>query len=249
MLVENKFLFLSLPRCVSTAFYVSCLKQGISVRRVNEEIDKSNTKLDLNKDSDIRQLSHAHETVSELRTKFGDEYQIVSIKRNKYERFYSFYKKFCKELIDNRYDIEMMDYFEYFTNLNSETFFNLKDIRLTADYGEVTNKFKEIHNLDFSKFDIKIQYSFNSLIYFMLKPISHWTEYESNIMWFSYDNLIEFENWVSNTINKDFKLDRVNSSEHKKLNPKMVIDNKFIDLYDKTYRNYDLDTKINRSLL
>ena len=83
----------------------------------------------------------------------------------------------------------------------------------------------------------------------MLKPISHWTEYESNILWFEFTDLSKLENWVSTQIGKDFKLERVNSSEHTKLNPKMVIDANFKDLYDKTYRNYDLDTKLNRSLL
>jgi hypothetical protein len=83
----------------------------------------------------------------------------------------------------------------------------------------------------------------------MLKPMSHWTEYESNIKWFDFTDLSKLETWVSNELNKDFKLERVNSSEHSKLNPKMVVDKNFMDLYDKTYHNYDLDTKINRSLL
>ena len=249
MLVENKFLFLSLPRCISTAFYVSCMKQGLDVKRVNEEIDELNLKLDLNKESDIKQIAHAHETVSELRNKFGKSYQIITVRRNKYERFYSFYKKFCKELIDNRFDIKMENYFEYFTNISPENFFNFKGIKLTDDYAELTAKFKEIHNLDFSVHNNKIQYSFNSLIYFMLKPMSHWTEYDSNIKWFDFTDLSKLEMWVSNELNKDFKLERVNSSEHKKLNPKMVVDKNFMDLYDKTYHNYDLDTKINRSLL
>lgn len=249
MLIEDKFLFLSLPRCISTAFYVSSLKQGIVVKRVNDEIDKSNSKLDLYKDSGIKQLSHAHETVSELRNKFGKDYPIISVKRNKYERFYSFYKKFCKELIDNRFDIKMENHFEYFTNISPENFFNFKNIKLTDDYSELTTKFKEIHNLDFTEYNNKIQYSFNSLIYFMLKPMSHWTEYESNIKWFDFTDLSKLETWVSYELNKNFKLERVNSSEHTKLNPKMVIDTDFKDLYDKTYRNYDLDTKLNRSLL
>jgi len=249
MLVENKFLFLSLPRCISTAFYVSCMKQGVIVNRANDEIDKSNDKLNLNDVNDLRQLSHAHETVSQLREKFGKEHQIISVRRDKYERFYSFYKKFCKELIDNRFDIKMENYFEYFTNISPEIFFDLKGLSLTSDYSEITTKFKEIHNLDFSEYGNKIQYSYNSLIYFMLKPMSHWTEYESNIKWFDYTDLPSLENWVSKEINKDFRLERVNSSEHKKLKPKMVIDDDFMRLYDKTYGNYDLNTKINRSLL
>jgi hypothetical protein len=225
------------------------MKQGIIVNRANDEIDKSNDKLNLNDVNDLRQLSHAHETVSQLRGKFGKEYQIISVRRNKYERFYSFYKKFCKELIDNRFDVKMENYFEYFTNISPEIFFDLKGLSLTSDYNEVTTKFKEIHNLDFSEYNNKIQYSYNSLIYFMLKPMSHWTEYESDIKWFDYTDLPSLENWVSKEINKDFRLERVNSSEHKKLKPKMVIDDDFMRLYDKTYGNYDLNTKINRSLL
>jgi hypothetical protein len=249
MLVENKFLFLSLPRCISTAFYVTCLKQNIDVKRVNNHIDSFNKKLDINKPEDIIQLSHAHEKVSELKRAFGEEYPIITVKRDKYKRFYSFYKKFCKELIDNRYDIQMNDYFEYFTNMETEMFFDYKNIDINSNYDDLTTAFKIKHKLDFSKFSSKIQHSFNSLIFFMLKPMSFWTEYDPNLIWFDYDNLSSLEEWVSKEINKDFKLERVNSSEHKKLKPKMVVDDDFMRLYDKTYGNYDLNTKINRSLL
>ncbi len=249
MLVENKFLFLSLPRCISTAFYVSCMKQGLDVKRLNSQIDKDNSKLDLTNPKDIIQLSHAHESVSELKNSFGKNYPIITVKRDKYERFYSFYKKFCKELIDNRFGIEMRDYFDYFTQIEPKIFFDYGDLKLNSDYNEITTNFKKLHNIDFSAYNNKIQYSFNSLIFFMLKPVSHWTEYDPNLVWFDMKDLKKLELWVSDITNKDFKLERVNSSNHKELNPKMVIDSEFIELYDRLYGNYDLDTKINRTLL
>lgn len=40
MLVENKFLFISLPRCASTSFYISCIKNELDIQHYNDFIDE-----------------------------------------------------------------------------------------------------------------------------------------------------------------------------------------------------------------
>ena len=39
MLVENKFLFISLPSCASTSFYISCIKNELDIQHYNDFID------------------------------------------------------------------------------------------------------------------------------------------------------------------------------------------------------------------
>ena len=41
MLVDNKFFYISLPRCASTAFQISCVKQNINIQHVRDFIDNA----------------------------------------------------------------------------------------------------------------------------------------------------------------------------------------------------------------
>lgn len=40
MLIENKLLFISLPRCASTSFYISCIKNELDIQHYNDFIDE-----------------------------------------------------------------------------------------------------------------------------------------------------------------------------------------------------------------
>jgi len=72
MLVDNKFIYLSLPRCASTSFYISCLRNNIEVKHADETMfDKWNSNIDLSLDNETLAdlLVHSHEKITDLKTK------------------------------------------------------------------------------------------------------------------------------------------------------------------------------------
>ena len=95
MLVENKFIYVSLPRCGSTSFYISCVKSGFKIEHFAQSFITTQNK-SVNLDLDIEQLAdtiaHIHERLDVLLSKFGNEYEIISVKRDKYQTFISIWK-------------------------------------------------------------------------------------------------------------------------------------------------------------
>ena len=102
MLIDKKFIFLSLPRCASTSFMITCLKNDISVEHAVSSNDNQLSKIEgwqnMNNDELADTLSHFHEPLNNLQLKFGNEYQVISIRRNRYERFLSLWKHIIDEL-------------------------------------------------------------------------------------------------------------------------------------------------------
>ena len=48
MLVENKFLFVNLPRCASTSFHISCLRSGFKIEHYAQSVvDEYHTPINL----------------------------------------------------------------------------------------------------------------------------------------------------------------------------------------------------------
>mgnify|MGYP000865735466 CR=1 FL=1 len=76
MLVNNKFLFISLPRCASTSFYISCLRNGFDIKHFDQKfIDSAKDYINLNLDNEklADKMSHTHEKINNLIEKFGNE--------------------------------------------------------------------------------------------------------------------------------------------------------------------------------
>jgi hypothetical protein len=58
-----------------------------------------------------------------------------------------------------------------------------------------------------------------------------------DIIWFDIKELNKLEEWVSNELNIDFKLEKINSSQH--FETKLKLDNEFIEKYNKIYGTFD----------
>ena len=58
-----------------------------------------------------------------------------------------------------------------------------------------------------------------------------------NIIWFDIDNLKELEKWVSKKLNRDFKMEKINSS--KQFNCAIEINSDFKEKYDNLYKEFD----------
>jgi hypothetical protein len=101
MLIDNKFLYVALPRCGSTSFHYSCIVNGLDVKNLNGRTDFDNSKIDFNSidESNIMNfIEHGHIPLIELQKKFGYNLPIIAVARNKYQRFYSLYKHIIFEM-------------------------------------------------------------------------------------------------------------------------------------------------------
>ena len=263
MLVDNKFFYLSLPRCASTSFHYSCLVNGIDVQTYNGEWEKSNSDVDFKSVDKMKLMDyiyHGHESIVELQSKFGNEYPIISVRRQRHERFYSLYK----HILFDFQRLGFVRFYEAFSklSLNELFFFTKNDItnkkqrwNIICDYlidrglleervdVSVTSKFRKSEE-EYFKIDKK-GYVVN-MIDILLTPISFWTNNDPNIIWFDFEELGKLESWVSDKTEKSFQLCPVNSSKH--MECKIVLDDNFKEKYDKIYDYYDFP-KNNKTLI
>jgi hypothetical protein len=235
MLVDNKFFYISLPRCASTAFQLSCIKNNIKIQHATDHIDKIIELTDKSLDIQIlkSKIFHTHESCSELFYKFGNNYEIISVKRNRHVRFISCWEHVIDELEKmNEYDaaniLKKLDENDilYYSSSNILDINNM--ITLVESF---LKKFSIEAKTDSGKFFLR------TMLSIQFQSISEWHEHNPNIIWFDFDKLYELEEWVSNKLEKPFKLERLNSSKHIECNLKLT-DN-FIKKYNKIYDSYD----------
>lgn len=238
MLVDNKFIYLSLPRCASTSFYITCLKNNIDIHHYSEDlVGKSNTNLDLTLDNETiaDNIVHAHEKITNLKLKFGNDYDVISVKRNRHERFISLWKHVI-DLISLRFPKHVFDIFK-----------NIKvDDLLAYTQNDLLSDTTKVQVLDtFFKNNGLVEYNdwyMKTIIYILINPTSYWHNNDPNIIWFDFDKMNELEEWVSDKLGKSFKLEKSNGSQHFDCN--IQLNEKFIDIYDSIYNFYDLPKQV-----
>lgn len=247
MLVDNKFFYISLPRCGSTSFHYSCIINGIDVKSVDSNVNFNNSKVDFTnvEQSDIMNfIDHGHDTLIELQKKYGYDLPIIAVNRNKHERFYSLYKHIIFDL--DRVGLTDLSYtFANFT-LDELFFFTKND--LISNDAKINRIKKYLFDNQYKTNNSKLElhdYVVNILNIF-LSPISHWTNNNPNIIWFEFDKLDKLDEWVTKTICKPFKMESLNSSKHIKCN--IELNDEFIKRYNDIYDYYDIQ-KINKTLI
>jgi hypothetical protein len=248
MLVDNKFLYISLPRCGSTSFHYSCIVNGLSVNNLDTRADYENSKIDFSSidESNIMNfIEHGHTPLIELQNKFGYDLPIIATKRDRYERFYSLYRHIIYDL--DRIGLTKLSSEICNLDLNELFFFKTMDIvskkkRYDSIYSFLIKLMPEIK---YNESDSFYQYVIN-VIDILLTPISHWHNHNKNIIWFDINQTDELEEWISDITHTKFKLKHVNSSKF--IQPKLNLDIEFIERYDSIYEYYDFP-KSNKSLL
>ena len=245
MLIDNKFLYISLPRCGSTSFHYSCILNGLSINNLDSSIDFSNSKKDFNfidESSIMNIIEHGHTSLIELQKKFGYDLPIIAVRRNKYERFYSLYKHIIFEL--DRIGVSDLSLKFANFNLNDAFFFDKFDMMTRESrYHCISNYI--LHISPELVYHELYQYIVN-IIDILLTPISHWHHHNKDINWFDINETKKLEEWVSNITNTEFKLRHVNSSSFIQTNFKF--DDAFIEKYDSVYEYYD-SPKSNKSVI
>lgn len=241
MLVDNKFIYLNLPRCASTSFHIACLKYGLDIKYYNDTIHSLNpTKLDKDFDNEIvaDNLTHSHEKITNLRKKFGPDLPVIAVKRNPYERYISLWK----HIIDELYRVGEMETFEIFKSLTVDELLSYKGSDLSSNQ----KKYSAINEF-FKKNNIPKRNSYvTAMIFMVMSPTSHYHNNDSSIIWFDIKELNLLEKWVSEKLGFDFKLEKTNSSQHFECS--IVNDEYFRKKYDTIYKNFD-NPKLNKSLI
>lgn len=242
MLVDNKFLFISLPRCASTSFYISCLRSGFDIQHFEQKwinSTKDNINLNLDNEKLADNLTHNHERINDLIKKFGNEYEIISIRRNKYEQFISIWKHII-DMIDMQYPSELTNIFKKI-NLDDILFF--KDLDLISQ----TSQMLIIDNfVKRNRIEKYINDYMKNMLLILFRPTSYWHNNNPKIKWFEFGNFRELEEWVSNKTGKPFKMESSNGSQH--FECELILNDKFIKKYNDIYDYYDIQ-KNNKTLI
>jgi hypothetical protein len=247
MLIDNKFIFINLPRCASYAFHISCLRNNFDIQFYRPSIitnaDLENLKK-MNNDTLVLNLPHHHERIVFLQEKFGKNYPTIAIKRDNYETFISLYKQLIKVSLRN----EETDIAEKLQNYSVDDilFFNKEMVLLASDYSRETLTDTFIEKL---KINLKNQGNHKFLKEFirtLISPKAWFHNNDPNIIWFDIDKIYELENWVSNITNTEFKLEKINESN--KIDCNLILNDTFKKKYDSIYSEYDTFKK-NKSII
>jgi hypothetical protein len=219
------------------------------VETLESNSSNNNSKIDFSSVNELEimnYISHGHEPLIELHKKFGTNYPVIAVNRNRYETFYSLYKHVLFDLKRAGFD----SVFNHFKNIDLDNlfFYKSEDLINKQTRWDTINEYLLKNNLISRRYVIPINLSLHSeeyiinIIDILITPASYWHNNDNNIIWFDINNLNEMAEWVSNTTGKPFELKNVNSSKHMDTN--LVLNDGFKERYDKIYNHYDLPKSI-----
>lgn len=244
MLVDNKFIYVNLPRCGSTSFHYSCILHDLDIKNMTDDWNNVNSKIDfkdIGEKNIMNFIGHGHERLPFLRKKFGVEYPVIAVKRDNHDMFYSLYKHVIFDL--KRCGASKV--YEYFKNMDLDQlfFFKTDEISTPQKRLEIINEFllknKLIKRAVTSSSQMTLQsdeYIVN-IIDILITPPSYWHNHDRDIIWFDIKDLDQLENWVTDKIGKPFKLKHVNSSQYIDCN--LNLDESFKIRYSQIYDVYN----------
>ena len=219
MLIENKFVFLAIPKCATMSFEDACLKNNFIIDYSPYELYNRGM---LN---GVKPTTHSHVPMYKLREIHGHNYPFVTIVREEVSRFVSAWKHILK--IIKHTDIE---FYNILKNVGNDEFCyhfgnHFKNLILT----------KEGVTLFLNQFSNKKHHEKHVIDIFVsvFTPVVDWTNNDTTLIKFSFENEIpQFEKWVSEMCNIDFKLSHINDT--KGIETNLIKDDFLIDFYQTT---------------
>jgi hypothetical protein len=233
MLVDKKFYYISLPRCASTSFHYTCLRHRIPIQTLSEDMDLQYQNInvgDFTNEELKTKYVHMHEQLTTLQKKFGENYPVIAVKRDRHETFISLWKY----IIDHVRLEYKQDLYEKFSKLTIDDILFFKPSTLPVDY----SKIEKLAIIFFKKNNIEWKPYLLNLMITLYIPKSAWHGDNKNIIWFDFNKLNEMEEWVSSILEKPFKLENFNTSQHIKSSIKL--DNHFKSKYNSVYDIHDI---------
>ena len=263
MLVENKFLFIALPRGASTAFEEACILHRFDIKHansnydfiyendkvyqnkihfpflddrfINEKTTKEKIEIDTNKFGKENIIYHPHERLIHLLKNFGYDYPVVAIKRNKFHRFVSQFSKVLELLYQQKDFIS----YDILSKINSKELFCF-DPKLILE-----EKYETIAQIVIDTFKLNKNNLFLiNILQLLFKPMSYWHGNNDKIIWFTLEDnqsMNDLQNWVSDITKKKFVLHKSNNIKQP-ISHLLKVDKEFRWLFD----NYYLQTEKNQ---
>lgn len=219
MLVDNKFLFLKIPRTATVAFERSCFLAGFSIK-----YPTNNVLAQRQADRGLEPRRHAHERISKLREHFGYDYPVIAINRDPLDRFLSAWKyviKFIAEynvtaaqILTSTTTLDFINAWENEIGFSS----NLQDIE------KCSNFFKRL-------IPTGLPYSKNTYMIFssVMTAPSRWHENDESILYFNLKENSKIEKYVKEITGKPF--DFIITNHTKNIECNLTIDGSLEDFY------------------
>lgn len=234
MLVDNKFYYISLPRCGSVSFVHACVESNLNIKyfsqESNDDLNIVYDKMSKGEEIPIILFRHSHEEINLLQEKYGYNLKIIAVKRDRHERFISHWKqvvKMCAQIGDFHSEKKLKDLGE-----DDILFYNLNDFGVNFDNANsICHEFIKKHNLSYTN---EYLYKFLRILYI---PMSHYHRFYKDIIWFDFKDLSKMEEWVSKETNTNFKLNKKNTSTQ--IETKLNLNDNFIRKYNQIYDDYD----------
>ena len=210
MLVENKFVFVKIPKNASTSVQNSFFLHDIHVNQ-DEEINIINQlSIEKIKNGQFFDIPNYHQHISVLYSKFPKEkYKYVGIKRDSTDRFISAYKHILYKIKYGNYNAKVdflkfneNDLIEYLTPV-------LQKIGTIVGINE--NHYQIVKDF-FCDNDDEIENSSWLMLVKNFQSQYFWGINEMDYV-FDFNNLKNFEKFISNELNIDFHLLHENSTD------------------------------------
>ena len=216
MLIENKFVFVAVPKCATMSFEDACLKNNFTIDYSPYELYNRGM---LN---GVSPTTHSHVPITKLREIHGHNYPFVTIVREEVSRFVSAWKHTLK-VIKNT-DIK---FYNLLKNVSNDEFCyhfgnHFKNLKLT----------KESVILFLNQFSDKKKHEKHVIDIFMsvFTPTVEFTKNDTTLIKFSFENeLPQFEKWVSEKCGVDFRLSHINDTND--IETKLVKDDFLINFH------------------
>ena len=230
MLVDNKFLFLKIPRTATVAFERSCFLAGLPIK-----YPTGNVLAQRQADKGIEPRRHAHERLSKLREHFGNDYPVVAIDRDPLDRFLSAWKYVIKSV--SEYNEESS---KILSNVTTDIFLDAWQTEIgfssnLQDIGKCENFFKKI---------IPGGIPYHKNIYMLFTSVmtgpSRWHENDPNILYFKMKDIPLLEKYVREVTGKPFEF--ITTNHTKTTDTNLVLNENLKEFYFKfmepPYKSY-----------
>ena len=236
MLVDDKFIIILIPRCATTSFMASCQRYNIPTKSGRSDIGGYDKLIN----HTTKKFTHFHDSISFLNSKFGNDYPIIAVRRNKYDWFISLWKMILNVLSVYHNRIELV---KILSKLKTDDilFFDKNEYFLT--YRSATT---ELSQAFFVKNNIPHSDALFEYLQLLYTPQAFYHNFDKRIIWFEFDKLDELESWVSNKLDMEFKLEDINSS--KEVISALKNDKHFKEKFDYIYSKYEI-VKENKTLI
>jgi hypothetical protein len=236
MLVDDKFIIILIPRCATTSFVATCQNTDIKTKSGKSDIGGYDKIINLT----TKKYTHYHDDISFLKKRFGNKYPIIAVKRNQYDWFLSLWKMILSVMLSHHYKDETVKKLSKLT-IDDILFFDKNKYCLHElnDVIDISKQFFEINKIEFYP-------PFQELLSLLYTPQSWYHKFDKDVIWFDFDELNKLEDWVSNQLGREFKLENINSS--KSIDSVIVNDEYYKKKLDSIYLKYEV-IKENKTMI